>query len=75
MTYQDTSFVNNSNTATLPSYTRFDAAAFYDVSDNLRVQVNVENLTDTLYFPNSHATHQATVGAPINARFAISGRF
>ncbi|MEM7781105.1 MAG: TonB-dependent siderophore receptor [Pseudomonadota bacterium] len=75
LTYQDESFINNGNSAELPAYTRIDAAAYYDVSENLRVQVNVENLTDTLYFPNSHATHQATVGAPINARFAISGRF
>lgn len=74
-TYQSKSFVNNGNTAVLPDYLRVDAAAFYDISDNLRVQVNVENLTDELYFPSSHSTHQVTVGAPINARFSISGRF
>ena len=75
VSYQDESFVNNNNSAVLPSYTRFDAAAFYDVSKNLRLQVNVENLTDTLYFPTSHSTHQITVGAPLNARFTISGNF
>ena len=75
LTHQDESFIDNGNDAVLPAYTRIDAAAFFDVSENLRVQVNVENLTDTLYFPNSHATHQASVGAPINARFAITGRF
>lgn len=75
LSYQDESFVNNSNSATLPGYTRFDAAAFYDVSEDIRVQVNVENLTDKLYFPTSHSTHQVTVGAPINARFTISGNF
>ncbi|MBO6609276.1 TonB-dependent siderophore receptor [Altererythrobacter sp.] len=75
LTHQDESFIDNGNDAVLPAYTRIDAAGFFDVSENLRVQVNVENLTDTLYFPNSHATHQASVGAPINARFAITGRF
>ncbi|WP_300376564.1 TonB-dependent siderophore receptor [Henriciella sp.] len=75
LTYQDESFINNSNTATLPDYTRVDAAAYYDVSERLRVQLNVENLTDELYFPNAHSTHQATVGAPLNARVTISGRF
>ena len=75
LTHQDESFINNGNTAVLPAYTRIDAAAYFDVSENLRVQVNIENLTDTLYFPNSHATHQTTVGAPLNARFAITGRF
>ena len=75
LTHQGESFIDNGNNAVLPAYTRVDASAYYDVSDNLRVQVNVENLTDTLYFPNAHATHQASVGAPINARFAITGRF
>lgn len=75
LTHQSDSFINNSNSAVLPAYTRIDAAAYYDISENLRVQVNVENVTDTLYFPNSHSTHQATVGAPLNARFSISGRF
>ena len=74
LTYQDESFVNNSNSAILPSYVRLDAAAYYDLTDKIRVQVNVENLTDTVYFPNAHSTHQVSVGAPINARFAISGR-
>ena len=75
LTYQDESFINNGNTATLPAYTRFDAAAWWDVSDRFRVQINIENLTDELYFPNSHATHQATVGAPVNARVALTARF
>lgn len=75
VTYQDDSFVNNSNSATLPSYTRVDASAYYDVSEDLRLQLNIENLTDELYFPNSHSTHQVTVGAPINATFSIVGSF
>ena len=60
---------------TLPSFTRFDAAAYYDVNDDLRLQVNIENLTDELYFPTSHSTHQATVGTPLNTRFTVSGKF
>lgn len=75
LTHQGSSFANNSNTAILPAYTRINAAAFYDVSDNLRLQVNVENVNDTLYLPNAHSTHQVTVGAPIDARFAVTGRF
>ena len=75
VTYQDESFINNGNSAVLPSYTRADASAYYDISEKLRVQVNIENLTDELYFPNSHSTHQATVGAPINALLTLSGKF
>jgi catecholate siderophore receptor len=75
VTYQDESFINNSNSAVLPSYTRIDAALYYQLSNTLRMQVNIENLTDTDYFPSSHSTHQATVGAPLNARFAITKDF
>lgn len=75
LTYQDESFINNSNSASLPSYTRIDAVVYYDVSETLRVQLNIENLADQRYYPNSHSTHQATVGAPLNARLTITGRF
>ncbi|MBO1255810.1 TonB-dependent siderophore receptor [Alteromonas sp. 5E99-2] len=79
-TYQDESFiVNGPNSsgvrASIPSYVRVDAAAFYDVSDTMRVQLNIENLTDTLYFPNAHAANQVTVGAPINATLTLTGKF
>lgn len=74
-TYQDESFIDNGNTAVLPSYTRIDASAFYQISDTLRLQLNIENLTDELYFPNAHATHQATVGAPLNATVSLVGTF
>lgn len=74
-TYQDESFVNTSNSAVLPSYTRIDASAHYDVSDDLRLQLNIENLTDELYFPNSHSTHQVTVAAPLNAMLSVIGSF
>ena len=75
LTYQAESFANNANTAVLPDYLRVDASAWVDVTDTLRLQLNVENATDTLYFPNAHATHQVTVGRPRNARLAVVGRF
>lgn len=75
LTYQDESFINNSNTAVLPSYTRVDAAAYYDVSETLSIQLNIENLTDTLYFPYSHSTHQASVGAPLNGQLSVEWRY
>jgi len=73
--YQGETFINNGNQTTLPSYVRLDAAGYYDVTDNVRLQLNVENLTDELYFPNAHSDHNATVGASINARLAVIVRF
>ena len=75
VTHQGESFADGGNTTVLPSFTRLDAAAYYDVSDSLRLQVNIENLTDTDYFPSAHTDDQITVGAPINAKFTVSGRF
>jgi catecholate siderophore receptor len=75
LTAQDESFADNGNTATLPAYARVDMAVFYNVSDNLRLQVNVENLFDELYFPNAHSADELTVAPPLNARFTITGRF
>lgn len=75
LTHQSESFINNSNSATLPSYTRIDASVQYRLSEATTLQLNVENLTNELYFPNAHSTHQATVGAPINVRVAVSTTF
>lgn len=74
-TYQDSFFVREDNSVEVPGFTRFDAAIFYDVSDDLRLQVNLENLTDTDYFPDAHSNDNISTGEPINARFTISGRF
>jgi catecholate siderophore receptor len=75
VTAQDESFADNANTAILPAYARVDMAAFYDLSENVRLQLNVENLFDELYFPNAHSANELTVAPPLNARFTVTGRF
>ena len=59
----------------LPDYTRVYFAAYYDLADDLSIQLNVENVTDELYFPHSHSTHQASVGEPLNARISLRKTF
>ena len=66
---------NNKPGLVLPDYTRVDFAAYYDVSEDLTVRLNIENITDELYFPHSHSTHQASVGEEVNARLSITRRF
>ena len=75
LTAQDETFADNGNTATLPAYARIDLAVSYQLNDRLRLQVNVENLFDELYFPNAHSADELTVAPPLNARFTIVGRF
>ena len=71
----DSNISNNKPGLILPEYTRVDLAAYYDISEDLTVRLNIENLTDKLYFPHSHSTHQASVGEAVNARLSITSRF
>lgn len=66
---------NNSATPILPDYTRLDLAAYYDIDEDMTLQLNIENLTDELYFTHAHSTHQASVGEPLNARVSIRRNF
>ena len=59
----------------LPDYTRWDAAGYWTLSDDLSVQLNIENLTDTVYFPHAHSTHQISVGEEMNARVSLNYSF
>jgi catecholate siderophore receptor len=52
----------------LPSFTRVDAALFFDASDRLALQLNVENALDETYFSDAHNNNNITVGAPVTAR-------
>lgn len=70
-TYQDSLFVREDNSVEVPDYTRVDAAAFYQVNESLRLQLNVENLLDEEYFPDSHSNDNISTGKPLNARFSV----
>lgn len=65
----------SATTTRLPSFTRVDAALFYDVSEALQLQLNVENLFDTEYFSDAHNNNNISTGAPINARFTVRAKF
>ena len=62
-------------TTRLPSFTRVDAALFYDVSDRVQLQVNVENLFDTAYFSDAHNNNNISTGAPVNGRLTVRAKF
>lgn len=52
----------------VPSYWRFDARLGYKVSDNVELSVNVNNLTDEVYFTQAYTSHYATI-APGRSAF------
>jgi catecholate siderophore receptor len=59
----------------LPAFTRVDAAVFYRVSDTVLLQLNIENLLDTMYFSDAHNNFNISTGAPLNARLTLATRF
>lgn len=66
---------DNNPTLLLPDYTRVDAAVYYELSNDIKFQLNLENLSDEVYFPHSHSTHQVAVGESRNIRFSLRKDF
>ncbi|MBB6521511.1 TonB-dependent receptor [Pseudoteredinibacter isoporae] len=74
-TYQDSFFVREDNSVEVPDYIRVDAAAYYDISENTTLQLNIENLFDEEYFPDAHSNDNISTGKPVNARLSITTKF
>ncbi len=63
------------NTVRLPSFTRADLAAFFTLTETIRLQVNVENLFDTTYYPTAHSNNNILPGSARAARVGLIARF
>ena len=53
----------------IPSYWRFDATASMDITDNIALRVNVQNLTNKRYYDRTYTTHFVAI-APGRSAFA-----
>ncbi len=73
--WQDDRFATVSNAVVLPSFTRLDAAAYYQLSEGLTVQLNLENLTGEVYAVSSHNDNNISLSAPLTAKLTLSARF
>ena len=73
--HQSSSFTTISNAVLLPAFTRVDAAVYYTVSPAFTLQLNVENLTDTDYFPAAHTDNNISVGKPLSAKATLRVKF
>ncbi|MEM9510161.1 MAG: TonB-dependent siderophore receptor, partial [Cyanobacteria bacterium P01_E01_bin.35] len=62
------------NTFTLPSYTRTDAAIFYE-RNNFRIAFNVENLFDVDYFVTATDRNRVFPGSPLTVVGNVSWQF
>ncbi len=70
--HQSKQFTTISNATELPSFTRLDAAVFATINDQFEIQLNVENVTNTRYFPVAQTDNNISTGAPINARLTLN---
>ncbi|WP_327752861.1 TonB-dependent receptor [Sphingobium sp. SJ10-10] len=59
----------------VPSYWRFDARASYEFNDKVGLSVNVQNLTDKLYFSQAFSNHYATMAAGRSAFATLSVKY
>ena len=75
VTHQASMFALEDNSVELPDFTRVDAAIYYYITEDTRVQVNIENLLNTDYFPDAHNNDNISTGEPINARFTVTTQF
>lgn len=62
--HQGDSFASLDNAVVLPAFTRTDAALFVAVTDQLRAQLNVENVTNARYYWTSQGNNNIMPGAP-----------
>jgi catecholate siderophore receptor len=73
--YRGDVFTSTDNRVVLPTWTRVDAALYYNVTSMIRAQVNIENLFDEDYYLNAHSNTNITPGSPRAVRVALTTRF
>ncbi|BBK35436.1 iron transport outer membrane receptor [Allostella sp. ATCC 35155] len=62
--YMSERWANDANTRKLPGYWRFDAMASYDVTENVTLRFNVQNLFDETYYDSAHTSGGFAYVAP-----------
>jgi len=73
--YVDEVFGNVANTVMVDSYVRYDAMARYQLTKNVDLQLNVQNLTDELYYDKAYGAHFANQAAGRTALLSTSVHF
>jgi catecholate siderophore receptor len=73
--HQTQSYAAIDNSVTLPGFTRVDAAAYFGLTRDVTLQVNVENLLDRRYFPTSQGNNNIMPGAPRTFRVGMTTGF
>jgi catecholate siderophore receptor len=68
-------YANVNNNKWVPGYARFDAMASYNVNKDIALQLNLQNLTDKLYFDKASSPHYAGVAPGRSATLTANFKF
>ena len=60
--YMSRIYGNAANSVFAPAYTRFDAMASYALNKNVALRLNIQNLTDKIYYDKALGGHYAHMG-------------
>lgn len=64
-----------SQSTILPGYTRYDAAVYAKLSNQLQLQINLENLTNKEYAASAHNNNNIVPGSPFTGRATLTYNF
>lgn len=73
--HQSSAYAAADNTVKLPGFTRFDAAAYAQVTEGVKLQLNVQNLFDRKYYATAHSNNNITPGAPRTFLVSLTSSF
>ncbi|MEX5351006.1 TonB-dependent siderophore receptor [Pseudomonas juntendi] len=73
--YVDDVYGSVANTTMVDSYVRYDAMAAYKLTKNIDLQLNVQNLTNEVYYDKAYSTHFANQAAGRTALLTTSVHF
>jgi len=73
--YVDDVFGNTTNSVMVDSYWRYDAMASYKLTKNVDLQLNVQNLTNEVYYDKAYGAHYANQAAGRTALLTTSVHF
>ncbi|MCG2586725.1 TonB-dependent siderophore receptor [Massilia sp. TS11] len=75
LVYRGEIFASTSNTARLPAFTRVDAAVYYALDKQWKLQANLENLFDKTYYASANSDNNITPGSPRALRVTLNAAF
>jgi catecholate siderophore receptor len=63
------------NSVVLPGYTRADAALYFSLTERMRLQANVENLTNVKYYLNADSNTNISPGSTRAVSVGLVAKF